>query len=96
MSLNAARRPLSVAPSLAADLLQQRLGVGFGLVQIGVRQKPMRGAARSRAIGTGGSASTAPRNSAISSSVRAIRPSVSDRVALHLDADPREVAEVGL
>ncbi len=37
----------------------------------------MRGAETSRATGTGGSASTAPRNSAISSSVRAIRPSVS-------------------
>ncbi len=45
--------------------------------QIGVRQKPMRGRAMPRSMRTGGSLSTAPRNSAMSSSVRAIRPSVS-------------------
>ena len=45
--------------------------------QIGVRQKPMRGAAMPRSIGTGGNFRTAPRNSAMSSSVRAMSPSVS-------------------
>jgi len=43
----------------------------------GVRQKPMRGASTSVSILTGGSLSTAARNSAMSSIVRAIRPSVS-------------------
>ena len=50
---------------------------GEASFQIGVPHRPMRGANRSLLIGTGGSLSTAPRNSAMSSIVRAMRPSVS-------------------
>ena len=82
MSANGAAKATSItdAPlsaSFAATASSSALVSGDASSQIGVRQKPMRGRAMARSILTGGSLSTAPRNSAMSSSVRAIRPSVS-------------------
>ena len=64
--------------------------------QIGVRQKPMRGRAMPRSIATGGSLSTAPRNRAMSSSVRAIRPSVSSEWHCILMPTREKSPKVGL